>query len=354
MFELLLPYFFAQSTGQQPGENTGTTIAPEIIESVSRGSEMMVNSFNEDWLNFSNGKAPVYTAVVAISIMIAIVLVSWWSLGWYAKFSDEGFSSDVVNETVFPLLVILMLTNNGAMLASSCLALRNVTVTLNRNVLAITKNGVTLKDAIRMTNLDQAFILATQTALARCDTFSGVEKDQQGNITNKREQCRKETIEKARQDAIKVRTEKKLGSGSGSWNPLDIGGEAINNVVQGVVFMILNGMEAAFQYILQLSFLLTAYVSPIFLVLSLLPVSSKAIYAWLSGWLALTLVLISYSIIVGMAASAIVNAPSTNPLIHQLIQAIFSPLLALAIGTGGGLSVFSAITGSSKFVLGKR
>ncbi|MFN6562423.1 MAG: hypothetical protein RMY28_021890 [Nostoc sp. ChiSLP01] len=350
----MLRYLFAQSSGQQPGENTGMTIAPEIIESASRGSEMMINSFKEDWSNFANGQAPVYTAVIAISTMIAVVLVSWWSLGWYAKFSDEGFSPEVLNETIFPLLVILMLTNNGAMLASSCLALRNITVTINRNVLSITKNGVTLKDAIRATNLDQAFILATQTALANCDALTGVQKDLEGNITNKREECKKQTIEKARQDAFKVRSEKKLGSGSGSWNLLDIGGETINNVVQGVVFIILNGLEAAFQYILQLSFLLTAYISPIFLVLSLLPVSSKAIYAWLSGWLALTLVLVSYSIIVGMAASAIVNTPSTNPLLHQLIQAIFSPLLALAIGTGGGLSVFSAIIGGTKFVMGRR
>ncbi|NDJ26141.1 hypothetical protein GS682_32120 [Nostoc sp. B(2019)] len=351
---MLLNYFFAQSNGQQPGENTGTTIAPEILESVNRGSEMMVNSFKQDWANFANGQAPVYTAVVATSTMVAVVLISWWSLGWYSKFSEEGFSPDVINETIYPLLVILMLTNNGAMLASTCLALKNTTVTLNRSILNITKNGVTIKDSIRIVNSDQSFVLATQTILAKCEILPGIKKDAEGNITNEKEECRKQAIEQSREEAIKSRESKKLGSGSGSWNPLDIGAETINNVVQGVVFIILNGMQAAFQYILQLSFLLTAYVSPIFLVLSLLPVSSKAIYAWFSGWLALTLVLISYSIIVGMAASAIVNAPSTNPLIHQLIQAIFSPLLALAIGTGGGLSVFSAITGSSKFVLGKR
>jgi hypothetical protein len=351
---MLLNCVFAQSNGQQAGQNTGTTIAPEIIDSVNKGSELMINSFKGDWASFANGQAPVYTAVVATSTMIAVVLVSWWSLGWYSKFSEEGFSPDVISETIYPLLVILMLTNNGAMLASTCLALRNTTVTLNRSILSITKNGVTMKDAIRMVNNDQSFVLATQTILARCDTLSGVEKDAEGNITNKQEECKNKAIDNARQEAIKAREKKKLGSGSGSWNPLDIGAETINNVVQGVVFIVLNGMEAAFQYILQLSFLLTAYVSPIFLVLSLLPVSSKAIYAWLSGWLALTLVLISYSIIVGIAASAIVDAPSTNPLLHQLIQAIFSPLLALAIGTGGGLSVFSAITGSSKFVLGKR
>jgi hypothetical protein len=354
MLRLLLPHLFAQSNKQQPGENTGVTISPEIVDSVARGSELMVNSFKDDWLNLAKGEAPVYTAVVSISTLVAIVLVSWWSLGWYAKFSESGFSSGVVNETIFPLLVILMLANNGALLASSSLALRNVSVTLNRNILSITRNGVTLKEAIRITNLDQSFVLATQTALAKCEQIDVVEKDESGNVINSRQKCIDTTIQNAKSDAQKIREKKGLGAGSGSWNPLDIGGEVVNNIVQGVVFIILNGLEAAFQYILQLSFLLTAYVAPIFLVLSLLPLEAKPIYAWLSGWLSLTLVLISYSIIVGIAASAIVNAPSTNPLIHQLIQAVFSPLLALAIGAGGGLSVFSAITGSTKFSLGRR
>lgn len=75
---------------------------------------------------------------------------------------------------------------------------------------------------------------------------------------------------------------------------------------------------------------------------------------WLSGWLGLTLVLISYSITVGIIASAIVSKPSSNPLLLQLLQAIFSPLLAVAIGTGGGMAVFSAFTSGVKFSVGIR
>jgi hypothetical protein len=104
-------------------------------------------------------------------------------------------------------------------------------------------------------------------------------------------------------------------------------------------------------YILQLSFLLVVYVAPIFLVLSLLPFGAKPIYGWLSGWLGLTLVLISYSIIVGIVAGSIVNQPSSNHLQMQLLQAIFSPILAVAIGTGGAMSVFKALTSGLNFSL---
>ncbi|MBC1237342.1 MULTISPECIES: hypothetical protein [Nostoc] len=349
---MILSFILAQASGQQPGENSGVTISGEIIEAAMNGSDLMVKSFEKDWQDFAAGQSPIYLAIVSISMLAAVVLVSFWSLGWYAQFSEEGFSSSVVNEMIFPLIVILMLSNNGMMLAGSTLAMRNVTVNLNRSILSITRNGVTLKDAIRITNIDQSFVLVTQTALAQCDKLPSSKTDEQQKIIKPRQKCIDEVTNQAKIEAQKIRQKKGLGSGTGSWNPLDIGGELINNVVQGLSFIIFSGLSAGFQYIVQLSFLLTAYVAPIFLVLSLLPVGAKPIYAWLSGWLALTLVLISYSIIVGLAASAIVNVPSTNPLLTQLIQAIFSPLLALAIGAGGGMAVFTAFTSGVKFSVG--
>lgn len=349
---MFLSLILAQSGGQQPGENTGVTISSEIIEGAMNGSDLIVESFKTDWDQLASGQSPIYLAIVSISMLIAVCLVSFWSLGWYSRFSEEGFSSGVVNEMVFPILVILMLSNNGTMLAGSTLALRHVTVNLNRSILSITRNGISLKDAIRITNIDQGFVVATQTALAKCEKLPSSQTDENQNKTNPRKKCVDETINSAKIESQKIRKSKGLGSGTGSWNPLDLGGELINNVVQGLSFIIFSGLSAGFQYIVQLSFLLTAYIAPIFLVLSLLPVDAKPIYAWLSGWLGLTLMLISYSIIVGIAASAIVNQPSTNPLLMQLIQAILSPILALAIGAGSGMSVFTAFTSSVRFSVG--
>ncbi|MFN6572015.1 type IV secretion system protein [Dendronalium sp. ChiSLP03b] len=349
-----LSLILAQSSGQKPGQNTGVTAAREIVEGAEQGSELIVNAFKQDWLDFANGQSAVYLAVVSVSMLIAVVLVSFWSLGWYRQISEEGFSHNVISEMVFPLIVILLLSNNGAMMANLTLGLRTVTVKLNSSILAITKNGVTLKDAIRNVNLDQSFVLAAQTRIAECDKLPTSKTDEQKNTTNPRQQCIDKTIQQIQAEAQKTRKRRGLSSGSGSWNPLDMGGEMVNNAIQGFVYIILSGLSVGFQYIIQLSFLLVAYVAPIFLVLSLLPVGAKPIYAWLSGWLGLTLVLVSYSIIVGIVASSIVNQPSTNPLLTQLMQAIFSPLLAVAIGTGGGMSVFTAFTSGVKFSVGLR
>ncbi|QHG20867.1 type IV secretion system protein [Nostoc sp. ATCC 53789] len=351
---MLLTILLAQSTGQQPGQNTGTTNSGEIVDGAIDGADLIVKSFANDWAELASGTSSIYIAVVAVSMLVAVVLVSFASLGWYRKFAEEGFSYNFVSEMVFPLLVIIMLTNNGFLLANTTIALKDVSANLNRSILSITRNGVKLKDAIRNVNADQSFILATQTALTECEKLETSQTDSKGNTTNPRQTCIKESIEKAQSDAREAREKRGTVSGTGSWNPLDIGGELVNSAIQGLVYVILSGLSAGFQYIVQLSFLLVAYVAPIFLALSLLPFESKPLYAWLSGWLGLTLILISYSIIVGIVASAIVDKPSSNPLLMQLIQAIFSPLLAVAIGTGGGMSVFTAFTSGIKFSVGLR
>lgn len=347
-----LVILFAQTTAQKAGEDTGTTNSGEIVEGAISGADLIYKSFENDWLELASGTSPIYTAVVAVSTLAAVVMIGFASFGWYRKYAEEGFGFDFISEMVLPLLVIAMLSNNGFLLANATVALRNVSTGLNRSILSITRNGVNLRDAIRNVNADQSFVLAAQLAIANCEKKR--EKKQEGEELSEKQACIKDAVENARKDAQKAREKTGAGSGGGSWNPLDLSGELVNSAIQGFVYVILSGVSAAFQYIVQLSFLMIAFAAPIFLVLSLLPFQSKPIYAWLSGWLGLTLVLISYSITVGIIASAIVSKPSSNPLLMQLLQAIFSPLLAVAIGTGGGMAVFSAFTSGVKFSVGLR
>lgn len=341
-------YFIAKTPDSS--DNNMTTDAETIVQGAINGSEIFVSAFDNDWRDFANGQSPVYNAVVAVSMMAAVVLVSFWSLQWYEQIMEEGFSSGIVKEMAFPLIVILMLNNNGAMLASSSLALRNVSNNLNSRVLSVTRNGITLKEAIRGVNADQTFILAAKTAIAECEKLQEVEVDENNNKTTPRQNCKKKINQEIKAQAEEYKRKKGIKSTS-NWNPLDIAGGFVNVIVQGLSYIIFSGLSAAFQFVVQLSFLLTAYIAPIFLVLSMLPLGAKPIFTWLSGWLALGLVMISYSIIVGIAASSIVNSPSNNPLLLQLIQAVFSPILAVAIGTGGGMALFSGFTSAAKFVV---
>ncbi|QFS49741.1 hypothetical protein [Nostoc sphaeroides] len=82
---MLLTILLAQSTGQQPGQNTGTTNSGEIVDGAIDGADLIVKSFANDWAELASGTSSIYTAVVAVSMLVAVVLVSFASLGWYRK-----------------------------------------------------------------------------------------------------------------------------------------------------------------------------------------------------------------------------------------------------------------------------
>ena len=54
---------------------------------------------------------------------------------------------------------------------------------------------------------------------------------------------------------------------------------------------------------------------------------------------------ISYNIIVGLAAVVVVHADVTDTLGFLVIIAILTPALALALAAGGGMAVFSIVSG---------
>ncbi|MBD2302256.1 type IV secretion system protein [Nostoc sp. FACHB-190] len=335
-------------------EATGDTNADDIVDGAINGSRLVVSSFNQDWQDLVNNQSEIYKAVVAISALCGVVFVSFWSINWYSRLTQEGFSNEVLNEMVYPLLVCLMLTvNNGQLLAATSLMFRNTAINLNDKLLSITRDGITLRDAIRTTNMDQAFTISVQTQLQECEQKPKTGKDDQGNPINPREKCKEEKINQAEQKAQEYKNKYGLSSYSNSWNPLDIAGQTINSMVQALSWIIFSGLQAAFQYVVQVAFLLNAYVAPIFLVLSLFPFGGKPIYAWVSGWLALTLVLMSHSIVCGIAASAIVNASNNNPLFLQLVEAILSPILAVAMGAGAGMAAFSCFSSSARLISGR-
>ncbi|BAY80484.1 hypothetical protein NIES25_69720 (plasmid) [Nostoc linckia NIES-25] len=333
---------------------TGDTNAEDIVEGAINGSRMVVSSFTQDWQDLVNGQSEIYKAVVAVSALCGVVFVSFWSVSWYSRLTQEGFSNEVLNEMVYPLLVCLMLTvNNGQLLAATSLMFRNIAINLNDKVLSITRDGITLRDAIRTTNMDQAFALSVQAQMQECLKKPTSGQDEQGNSINPQEICKQEKIKQAKEQAQEYKEKYGLSSYSNSWNPFDLAGQTINSMVQALSWIIFSGLQAAFQYVVQVSFLLNAYVAPIFLVLSLFPFGGKPIYAWVSGWLALTLVLMSHSIVCGIAASSIVNADSNNPLFLQLVEAILSPILALAMGAGGGMAAFSCFSSSARLISGR-
>ena len=345
--------FVAQIPGQQPGQDKGTSDAAFIMDSAIGSSRAIVSVFDEEWKLLANGNSEIYKALVVVSLSIATILVAFWSVGWYQQIVNNGFSTAMINEVIYPIVIILMLSNNGALLANTSILFRDISNNLNDNILNITRNGITYREAIRATNFNKAFVANVQAKIAECESKPERNVDETGKVIDTRQQCKDRAIQQAKSDAKSYRQKKGLGFSPPNLKFWEIPGEMANSAVQTALWVVFTGCEAAFQYIVQIAFLLNAYVGPIFLVISLLPTGSRPIFAWLSGWLTLGLILVSYSIMVGLGASAVVNNPPTNPLFLPLLQGLFSPFLAIGIGIGGGMSSFSGFAAIARIIIKK-
>ncbi|MHC5863570.1 MAG: hypothetical protein ACYTXK_42645, partial [Nostoc sp.] len=92
-----------------------------------------------------------------------------------------------------------------------------------------------------------------------------VEIDKDGNQITPKKDCKNKVAQEIDTQASEYKQKKRI-QGQNNWNPLDVAGGAVNTIVQGLSYIIFSGLSAAFQFLVQFSFLLTAYVAPIFLV----------------------------------------------------------------------------------------
>jgi hypothetical protein len=90
----------------------------------------------------------------------------------------------------------------------------------------------------------------------------------------------------------------------------------------------------AFQWVVEVSLLLTALLAPLAVGGSLLPIGQKAIFAWLTGFFSVGIVKLSFNIIVGLIATVVLNAGDSDPMVFAFATSILAPILSLALAAG--------------------
>lgn len=335
--------FIAQSLPTPPDD--GITYSTDIIDKAKSSAEIVVNSFEGDWQRLLAGEDPVYFAIIKVCIPLATIGVAWWSLPWIANIAERGLTIEVINAVIWPVLVALMLAyNNGLLLATTAYTLHKVDSSLNAQLLDNIRSGISRREAIRETHIDQGLSQQLAKDLEDCATMPTAGTDKNGNPSNIRKNCEDKASEKAIQDSRQYREANGIPStGTGfDWaNP----GTLVNNVVQAGLFAFLSACEACAVWVINKSFLLVTYTGPFALLISLPMSSGKPIWVWLNGWLACTLWQLLYNVIIGDIATTTVLSSQTNPLIMPLMEGIIAPFITAAIA---GFSAFglSAIISS--------
>ena len=339
----------------------------EVSKSVSA-------SWDKSWnATLGGGGAPpggLYIALCNLGILIAVISLMFFVVQFAKKMLESGGAGGewVISELIFPVLIIVLLTHNGALLASTSKGMRTVFSYYNNQVLNIVAGDVQfdqvlagLSDHTAMQNqiqnlrslcngivdnskLEQCLKDGATTAQSIVDQY----KSQHGGILGDWAKDLQNMQQSAFADPIST-----LETVSTVLNPGSVVAGFLGNVaIAGIVELILLACMAAFQNIIEVSLLLTALIAPIAAGASLLPFGAKPIYAWITGFFSLGMCKLCFNIVVGLVGLTIANAgpSSTDQLVFALVLGIFAPIFAMGLSAGGGMAIFNGICAAASSV----
>jgi hypothetical protein len=331
----------------------------------TQAADALTNAISQGWDQTWNGSVsgPLYGVLARLGLLIAGFVIIFFMFQ-LTRDMIEDTSNRPLAGLIWPLVVVVFLSNNGSLLGGFTLGMRGFINQQNSQILRTTSAGLSAQAALnRIANFQsaQAQLGALQSA---CDD----QRDNEGL-----ERCLRDVQKQANQ----VLAQTSNGEIAGAWlqklqknansvvqNPLQAAGNAAKAATGFALraqlsagFVIAQGIllaaQAAFQSLVEASFLLTGLMGPIALGASLLPFGAKPIWAWLTGFWSVGLCKISLNILTGLVAQATYQAGPLDPLglILPITLGVLSPILAIAMATGGGMAIFNGLTSAGTTAL---
>ena len=324
----------------------------DIVEGGAVASEAVAESWNQLWESVLQGG--LYFALARVGVLFAVATLLLFMTQWTRQMV-EGESSRAYADFIWPLLVIVLLSNNGDRLAAITLDIRNYINQVNQDVLSYTAADIRLQEAYQAAVLEGS---VEQTIIQRRNQCYELQNPEE------RANCIELAAIEAREfiEDYRARTgnpnalSRALEAAQAGDNPLDsglrFGGALMGSGFQTVTRGLLMALHIAFQWLIEASLLLTATLGPLAVGGSLLPVGAKPLFAWLTGFFSLAIAKLSFNILSGLVSLAVLNAGDSHPLIAPFFLGLLAPILSLALASGGGMTVFGALTSTAGVIAG--
>lgn len=337
----------AQTTGQ----------ALDTLESSVELSQKTTEAWGAIWSQtiFRYQEASLWFALVELGMIIAGISVVYLAVTEGREAIEKQSWSQLATMFIWPLVVVIFLSGNGAVLSQSVKFVYLVGRQNVQQVLVVQVGDLQIKEALAQITLSSAArnqiealnnecISKQDEELTQCLQENG-QKAQ--DIVNQAENQNNGPLEKLREFA---------GEFVGSLSDFSEGGTSavvFRSIAIPLIRWILGAMQWAFVNMLEAALLLTAAFAPVAMGLSLLPFQGRPIFAWLIGFASLFGVQLGYNIIVGVAAIVIVN--SGGELITDVgflfLLAVFAPMLAIAVSSFGGIAIYRAVSRGTQTII---
>jgi glutaredoxin 2 len=325
----------------------------DLVQKSADNATAIAQGFNNLWNQSLSG--PLYNSMCDLGILFAIATLTFFIVDWTRKMMS-GDDQRAIVDLIWPLIVIVLLSNHGELLASSTFQIRNYINNTNNALLTQTAKGLDLRAAYQKAVGVEAARNAIASKIKDCQNSSlqaqeAIKCLQQAkaDLTQKYPEYfnqnngpfqwlldRVDTVIQAPIDAIQK-----------GENPLQIifspFSAMIGSNITSTITIVLLGLNGGYQWAIELTMLVTAYLGPLAVGGSLLPYGAKSIYTWLIGYFSVGMSKLCFNIIVGFAGQLITDSQSDQPMFFLFTIGIFAPFLATGLAAGGGLAVLQQI-----------
>lgn len=307
-----------------------STEANRIASDGAAGSQAVIEQINALWDDVLGGG--LYAALAQVGSAFAVGTLLIFLVQWFKALVEHEYSA-AFSEMIWPILIIFLLHNNGAVLATATQGLRQVINSVNQRVLTSTAGSIQLQEAYQEAQLKggQADLIAA--LLSQCQSLTDAQQQAQ---------CFEDANRKA-QEILSNAPPSQQGGFFDSFNPVTAAVQGVASMFRLSVRGWLIAFSIAFQWMIEICMLLTGLLGPLAVGGSLLPVGQKAIFAWLTAFFSVGMVKLSFNIIAGLVATLVVNGSDSDPMIFAFAVGLLAPLLSVAIAAGGGMAVFNSL-----------
>lgn len=303
--------------------------ATRIFETGRLASEGLAASFDTLWLNVMQGG--LYQAMADLGTVISVAALGLFLVQWaqqlMSREGDKAFS-----ELIWPVIVIVCLNNNGAVLSTVTLELRDIGNQINNTVLASAVNNESLQQEYQQSRLGGAIDDVEAASFTEC------REKYQGRAGRPLQAC----FNTARTAANQLRQQYGLV-------PSEESG-LLQSALQWLVRNLFWAIHTAFQYALEIVLLIVALLGPLAMGLSLMPGQNKALFTWLAGLANLFLMKLTLNLVSGLAAYAVsLQSGIHTSMILPVLLGFIAPTLSIMVGLQGGAALFNALSAASVY-----
>ncbi len=347
MFSLLhliavTPPFPSSSSTSLPVTNFGGQLsAPDALAAASNAGATAASGATNLWKEWVSPDSPFYQALISATAPLAALGFALWATFWARDLIHDHRNPIHWQKVAWPLIVIMLLYNHGTLLASSTLAGKALTYKIADAILNDTSSGITAKLALQAARYKSGFTNYVNAQQQICVGITDKDKYNQC-MTN-----------------IKVQAAEVSAKASGITVGLPGASITVDLLAPlkiaaaGAIISLLWASSAAFHYLAALVLAVWAATGPLWVSITLLPISTKGINFFISGFVGISLLIVSENMLNAAVAVSLAEAPGTDPLFVPLLMGLLNPFLAVIIGSGGAVGMFVGISKGVSWLVGK-